>query len=46
MKRISPVLFWVCASLVAIALVESNALIGLAFALVSGVVLGALVLLK
>lgn len=46
MKRISTVLFWVCASLVAIVLVESNALVGLFFALLSGVVLGALVLLK
>lgn len=46
MKRISVILFWVCSSLAAIALVESNALLGLGLALVSGVVLGALAWLR
>ncbi len=45
-SQISKFLFWAVASFVAIALVESNALAGLAFALVSGVALGVMVLLK
>ncbi len=44
--RISKLLLWVAASFVAIAMVEANAVAGLAFALVSGVVLGLLVVLK
>ena len=40
------ILYWIAASLVAIVLLESNAMLGLAFASVAGVALGILLFVK
>lgn len=39
-SQIQNIFWWVCVSLIAIAIVEANALAGLAVALIGGIILG------